>query len=133
MSRSDAGAGSALYGIANCDKVRRARAWFADHGLALRFHDFKSAGVPVDRLAAWLAEVGWERLLNRSGTTWRRLPEDRRAAVADAAGAAALMREQPSVIRRPIVEWPDGAISVGFDADDFGRRAAAASGDPATP
>ncbi len=123
MSRTDDGGAPAVYGIANCDQVRRARAWFTAQGIAIRFHDYKKAGVPVERLAAWLADLGWERLLNRSGTTWRKLPDDRRAAVADAEAAAALMREQPSVIRRPVVEWPDGAISVGFDADAFSLRA----------
>jgi len=104
-----------LYGIPNCDTVKRARAWLADNGLAHEFHDFKKAGVPADRLDAWLQAAGWERLLNRKGTMWRKLDEAQRAAVVDAASARALMLQVPSVIKRPVVEWPDGRISVGFD------------------
>jgi arsenate reductase len=111
-----------LYGIPNCDTVKKARAWLAEHGADVRFHDFKKVGVPADRLHAWLASAGWERLLNRQGTTWRKLDETTRAAVTDAAGAAALMQDQPSVIRRPVVEWGDGTLTVGFDAAEFARR-----------
>lgn len=111
-----------LYGIPNCDSVKRARAWLASQGVAHGFHDFKKAGLPEDRLAAWLASAGWETLLNRRGTTWRRLDEAERAGANDAASAAALMRAQPSLVKRPVVEWPDGAISVGFDAADFARH-----------
>jgi len=114
-----------LHGIANCDTVKRARAWFETRGLACRFHDFKKQGVPAEALDAWLAEAGWERLLNRQGTTWRKLDEARKAAVVDAATAAALMREQPSVIRRPVVRWPEGALTVGFDEATYTRLAAA--------
>jgi Spx/MgsR family transcriptional regulator len=105
-----------LYGIPNCDTVKRARAWLADHGRAHRFHDFKKAGVPPERLGAWLEALGWEVLVNRQGTTWRKLEEAQRAAVVDAASARALMLAQPSVIKRPVVEWSDGRITVGFDA-----------------
>ena len=106
-----------LYGIPNCDTVKRARAWLNEHGLDHAFHDFKKAGVPEDRLDAWLQAAGWERLLNRKGTMWRKLDEAQRAAVVDAATARALMLQVPSVIKRPVVEWPDGRISVGFDAE----------------
>ena len=104
-----------LYGIPNCDTVKKARAWLAGEGLACMFHDFKKAGVPEDRLQAWLAAVGWQTLLNRTGTAWRGLEETVRARVVDAASAAAVMRQWPSVIKRPVVEWPDGRITVGFD------------------
>lgn len=105
-----------LYGIPNCDTVKRGRAWLAEHGQAVAFVDFKKGGVPADRLDAWLAALGWEVLLNRQGSTWRRLDEAQRLAVVDAASARALMLSQPSTVRRPVVEWPDGRISVGFDA-----------------
>ncbi len=105
-----------LYGIPNCDTVKRARAWLNEQGLAHDFYDFKKAGVPQDRLGAWLAAVGWEALLNRKGTTWRKLADAERDAVVDAATARALMRAQSSVIKRPVVEWSDGRITVGFDA-----------------
>jgi arsenate reductase-like glutaredoxin family protein len=78
--------------------------------------------VPLSGLEQWLGAVGWEPLLNRKGTTWRRLDEARRNAVRDAASARALMLDQPSVIKRPVVQWPDGRITVGFDAADWARR-----------
>ncbi len=111
-----------LYGITNCDTVKRARAWLAGHGVAHDFHDFKRAGAPADALTAWIDALGWERLLNRQGTTWRKLDETTKAGVVDAASALALMRRQPSVIRRPVVRWDDGSVTVGFDADDWSRR-----------
>ena len=106
-----------LYGIPNCDTVKRARAWLGECGVAHEFHDFKKAGVPADGLDAWLAVLGWEALLNRRGTTWRQIDVASQATVVDAASAAALMRAQPSVIKRPVVEWPDGSVTVGFDAE----------------
>jgi Spx/MgsR family transcriptional regulator len=104
-----------LYGIPNCDTVKRARAWLAGHGVVYEFHDFKKAGVPADRLATWTEAAGWQRVLNRQGTTWRKLEPAVQAAVVDAASAQALMRAQASVIKRPVVEWDDGRITVGFD------------------
>jgi arsenate reductase (glutaredoxin) len=106
-----------VYGIPNCDTVKRARAWLAAQGVAHAFHDFKKAGVPPVRLDAWLAALGWQPLVNRQGTTWRKLDAAAQQAVIDAAGARALMLDQPSVIKRPVVEWPDGSVSVGFDAE----------------
>ncbi len=111
-----------LYGITNCDTVKRARAWMAEHDPGYRFHDFKKQAVPEARLPAWEAAVGWERLLNRQGTTWRKLDDAVKAGVVDAASARALMLAQPSVIKRPVVEWRDGAITVGFDPAEFARR-----------
>ncbi|EGJ10663.1 MULTISPECIES: ArsC family reductase [Rubrivivax] len=105
-----------VYGIPNCDTVKRARAWLAEQGHDYRFHDFKKAGVPDTRLDAWIAALGWEPLVNRQGTTWRKLDETVRAGVVDAASARALMLAQASVIKRPVVEWDDGRITVGFDA-----------------
>ena len=106
-----------LYGIPNCDTVKRARAWLAGHGVAVAFHDFKKSGVPPARLDAWLGAVGWELLLNRKGTTWRQLDEGLRAGVIDAASARAVMLAQPSVIKRPVIEWPAGAVTVGFNPE----------------
>lgn len=114
-----------LFGIPNCDTVKRARAWLVAQGREHGFHDFKKQGVPPERLAHWVQALGWERLLNRQGSTWRKLDAaTQAAALADAAGAMALMRSQPSVVRRPVVEWPDGRITVGFDADTWARGAA---------
>ena len=110
-----------LHGIPNCDTVRRARAWMAEHGVACSFHDFAKAGVPADRLHAWVQACGWETLLNRKGTTWRKLDESKRAAVVDAASAMAVMRAHPSCIKRPVVDWADGRITVGFDVADWAQ------------
>jgi Spx/MgsR family transcriptional regulator len=112
-----------VYGIPNCDTVKKARAWLDGQGVAHAFHDFKKAGVPADRLAAWQQAAGWEKLVNRQGTTWRKLDPAAQAAVVDAASAAALLQAQPSVIKRPVVEWPDGAVTVGFDAAAWAARA----------
>lgn len=110
-----------IYGITNCDTVKRARAWLTDHALEHRFHDFRKEGVPPARLDAWLASAGWERLVNRQGTTWRKLDDATKAAVVDDASARALLLAQPSVIKRPVVEWADGRITVGFDAAAWAR------------
>ncbi len=111
-----------LYGIPNCDTVKKARTWLADHGAPATLHDFKKQGVPADHLARWLDAAGWETVLNRRGTTWRQLSADEQAAVHDAASAAALLQRAPSAIKRPVVEWPDGAITVGFAPDDWANR-----------
>ncbi|HET9820305.1 MAG TPA: ArsC family reductase [Burkholderiaceae bacterium] len=105
-----------LYGIPNCDSVKKARAWLAERGTPHAFHDFRKAGLPAARLDAWIAAAGWERVLNRKGTTWRGLDEATRAAVVDAASARALMLAQPSLVKRPVIEWDDGRITVGLDA-----------------
>ena len=99
-----------LYGIANCDTVKKARAWLSAHSVQYQFHDFKKHGVPAERLAQWIADAGWEKLVNRQGTTWRKLDAAAQAGVCDATSA----------IKRPVVEWRRGKqtrITVGFDAD----------------
>ena len=111
-----------VYGIPNCDTVKKARAWLAAQGLAHEFQDFKKLGVPADRLPAWERAVGWQKLLNRQGTTWRKLEAAVQAGATDAAGALAVMQAHASVIKRPVVEWADGRISVGFDAADWADR-----------
>ena len=104
----------ALYGITNCDTMKKARAFLANKGIEYRFHDYKSLGVPPGELDRWIAEAGWERLLNRQGTTWRKLDAAAQSRVTDAVSARALMLEQPSVIRRPVLV--QGArVVVGFD------------------
>ncbi|MEO8654702.1 MAG: ArsC family reductase [Ramlibacter sp.] len=103
-----------VYGISNCDTVKKARAWLAEQGIAYRFHDFKKQGVPGEQLDEWLAHCGWERLLNRKGTTWRNLDTNEQRAVHDAASAKDLMQANPSVIKRPVVDWC-GDVTVGFD------------------
>lgn len=111
-----------VYGIPNCDTVKKARGWLNEHRVTHEFHDFKKQGVPEPRLGAWLEAVGWEALLNRKGTTWRKLEPTAQAAATGTAGARALMLQQASVIKRPVVEWSDGAVTVGFDATDWASR-----------
>lgn len=95
-----------LYGIRNCDTVKKARAWLDARGVAYEFHDYKRAGIDAARLQAWVAELGWERVLNRAGTTFRKLPEDDRAGL-DASKAIRLMLAQPSMIKRPLLDLGD--------------------------
>ena len=102
-----------LWGIANCDSVKAMRAALVEAGWSVDFRDFKKLGVPAAQLQHWMAAVGWERLLNRQGTTWKKLDAAGQAAVTDAASATALMMAQPSVVKRPVIEWPDGRITVG--------------------
>jgi len=114
-----------LHGIANCDTVKRARAWLEDRGFEHRFHDFKKDGVPTAALDRWIAAAGWEALLNRQGTTWRKLDEASKAAVVDAASAGAVMLAHSSLIRRPVVEWSNGDVTIGFSPELFRQHTAA--------
>lgn len=102
-----------LYGIPNCDTVKKARTWLDQHGISYTFHDFKKAGISRELVDQWLAHVSWDVLVNRKGTTWRGLSEERKAAVNDAASATELMLESPSVIKRPVL-FNDGNAHVGF-------------------
>ncbi|MFM2400078.1 MAG: hypothetical protein RL341_2235 [Pseudomonadota bacterium] len=104
-----------VYGIPNCDTVKKARAWLDDAGVAYAFHDYKKSGVPQPQLDVWIKQVGWEKLVNRQGMMWRKLDDAAKAAVVDAASANALMMATPSVIKRPVVE-AGGQLLVGFDA-----------------
>jgi Spx/MgsR family transcriptional regulator len=115
-----------VYGIPNCDTVKKARVWLAEHGLEVAFHDFKKQGVPAELLPAWLAAFGRDKLINRAGTTWRKLDDAAKAAVVDDAAATALMLAEPSVIKRPVVRWADGRWSLGFSAPMFEQGASGA-------
>ncbi|WP_281915015.1 ArsC family reductase [Caldimonas thermodepolymerans] len=111
-----------LYGIPNCDTVKKARRWLDEHGVAYAFHDFKKQGVPEDRLDAWMAARGWEKLVNRQGTTWRKLDPAVQAGATGPDSAKALMLAQPSVIKRPVVEaGPE--VLVGFDEAAYAKLA----------
>jgi arsenate reductase (glutaredoxin) len=101
------------WGIPNCDTVKRVRAALAQDGWQVDFRDFKKLGAPLERLQAWDAAVGWEALLNRRGTTWRGLDAATQALASDRAGTLRLLQAHTSLIRRPVLEWPDGRISVG--------------------
>lgn len=106
-----------LYGIPNCDTVKKARTWLAEHAVAYGFHDYKKAGVDAQALDAWIATVGWESLLNRAGTTFRKLPDADKADL-DAAKARALMIAHPSTIKRPVLVDGD-RIEVGFKPERY--------------
>ncbi len=106
-----------LYGIRNCDTVKKARRWLDKHGIAYRFHDFRGDGLSEKQLARWVKRVGWDALLNRRGTTWRKLSPSQREGV-DQSRALALMREYPALIKRPVLET-DGALQVGFSEQDY--------------
>lgn len=101
-----------LYGITNCDTVKKARSWLDGKGVSYAFHDYKKAGADAAKLAAWCDAKGWETVLNRAGTTFKKLPDADKAGL-DAAKAIRLMLDQPSMIKRPVVEYPGGLL-VGF-------------------
>lgn len=103
-----------MYGIKNCDTIKKARAWLEAGGVVYDFHDYKLAGVDEARLRGWAAELGWEKLLNRAGTTFRKLPDAEKEGL-DADKAVALMLAQPSMIKRPVLDLGDRRL-VGFDA-----------------
>jgi arsenate reductase len=105
-----------IYGIKNCDTMKKARAWLDSHGLAYDFHDYKAAGISKDKLKGWSDEVGWETLLNRAGTTFRKLPDADREGLNERK-ALALMLAQPSMIKRPVLEV-GGKLVVGFKPED---------------
>lgn len=107
-----------LYGISNCDTVKKARNWLADRGVAYEFHDYKKSGIDRAHLEAWADALGWETLLNRAGTTFRKLPEADKADI-DRAKAIDLMLAHPSTIKRPVVEHAGGYL-VGFKAVEWG-------------
>ncbi len=106
-----------LYGIPNCDTVKKARVWLEGQGIGFAFHDYKKSGVDVAKLAAWCDAKGWEVILNRAGTTFKKLPDADKADL-NQARAIALMLAQPSMIKRPVVEYP-GGILVGFKMPEW--------------
>jgi Spx/MgsR family transcriptional regulator len=112
-----------LYGIANCDTVKKARAWLDAHNLAYGFHDYKKEGADPARLGRWADKAGWALLLNTRGTTFRTLPEEDRGGI-DGPKALALMAAHPSLIKRPVVEHGEGGLLVGFDPDRWSRALA---------
>ena len=104
-----------VYGIPNCDTVKKTRAWLTARALPYCFHDFKKSGVPACLLPTWIRMFGAFRLVNRQGTTWRKLDTCTQNSAIDDTGAMALMMAQPSVIKRPVVDGGNGNITVGFD------------------
>ena len=106
-----------LYGISNCDTVKKARDWLSARGLDYAFHDYKKAGADPAKLAQWAGAAGWEKVLNRAGTTFRKLPDVDKQDL-DMAKAVALMAANPSCIKRPVLEHPGGLL-VGFKPDEW--------------
>ena len=109
-----------IYGIKNCDTMKKARTWLDDHGVAYAFHDYKAEGIDKASLERWSKEVGWEILLNRAGTTFRKLPDAQRESVTEKK-AIALMLEQPSMIKRPVLDI-GGKLLVGFKPDAYAKQ-----------
>ena len=107
-----------IYGIKQCDSMKKAFAWLEQHQLAYTFHDYKKAGIDAETLAGWCAQLGWEALLNRRGTTWRQLSPEQQS-IADTSDAIALMQAHTSVIKRPVLLTPGGQLLVGFDAAQY--------------
>jgi arsenate reductase len=112
-----------IYGIKNCDTMKKARAWLDKQGIAYAFHDYKTQGVTRERLERWEKKVGWQALLNRAGTTFRKLPDKDKSGL-DVQKAMALMLAQPSVIKRPVLELGGGKLLVGFSPELYGRSLA---------
>jgi arsenate reductase (glutaredoxin) len=107
-----------IYGIKNCDTMKKARAWLDKHGIDYAFHDYKTAGVEREKLERWAKKVGWEALLNRAGTTFRKLPDKNKDGLTQKK-AVALMLEQPSMIKRPVLELGAGKLLVGFAPESY--------------
>ena len=109
-----------IYGIKNCDTMKKARAWLDARGVAYAFHDYKTAGIDRAKLEGWAKKTGWESLLNRAGTTFKKLPDKDKEGVT-AAKAVKLMLAQPSMIKRPVLELPGGKLLVGFKPEEYDR------------
>ncbi|MBA4382304.1 MAG: arsenate reductase [Sideroxydans sp.] len=108
-----------LYGIPNCDTVKRSRNWLTEHAVAYEFHDFKKHGVTEALLADWLKQVGWQRLLKKTGPTWGKLPPEVKASIKDDASALSLMLQHPNVIKRPVLVQEGKVLATGFDMNDY--------------
>ena len=107
-----------IYGIKNCDTMKKARAWLDKHGVDYAFHDYKTAGIERTQLEQWAKKVGWETLLNRAGTTFKKLPDKEKDGITQAK-ALSLMLRQPSMIKRPVLEAGRGKLLVGFKPEQY--------------
>ena len=108
-----------LYGITNCTTVKKARAWLDSHGVDYEFYDFKKQGVTASMLSGWLKQVGWQKLLKKTGPTWGQLPDAVKASIKDDASALALMLDKPNVIKRPVLERKGKVLATGFNNNDY--------------
>ncbi len=107
-----------LYGIPNCDTVKKARAWLESHGIQYEFHDYKKLGVESAVLAKWMSQLSWETVINRQGQTWRKLSDAEKAKITTDAAAIQLAQHQPSVIKRPAIEH-QGKVILGFNETEY--------------
>ena len=112
-----------IYGIKNCDTMKKARAWLEKQGVDYAFHDYKTAGIERDKLEKWSKKAGWELLLNKAGTTFKKLPDKDKEGLTEKK-AIALMLAQPSMIKRPVLELGGGKLLVGFKPDDYAKALA---------
>jgi Spx/MgsR family transcriptional regulator len=108
-----------LHGISNCGTVKKARAWLDKHDVEYEFHDFKKHGVSEALLSGWLKQLGWQKLLKKTGPTWGQLPDAVKASIKDDASALALMLEKPNVIKRPVLEHEGKVLATGFNETDY--------------
>jgi arsenate reductase len=108
-----------LYGIPNCNTVKKARDWLATHGVEHEFIDYKKQPITEAMLKGWLKQVGWQRLLKKTGPTWGQLPDTVKASIKDDASALALMLEKPNVIKRPVLEDKGKVIATGFNEKEY--------------
>ncbi|WP_145559825.1 ArsC family reductase [Yersinia bercovieri] len=108
-----------VYGIKNCDTIKKARRWLEEQGIAYQFHDYRVDGLSDERLQSFIDKLGWQPLLNTRGTTWRKLPEERRDSITDAQTAKVLMLEQPAIIKRPLLEAANGEMLLGFNVESY--------------
>lgn len=111
-----------VYGIKNCDTVKKAINWLKANNKAFEFHDYKKEGITVEKLQNWCSQVGWENLLNRRGTTWRKLDEEIRNAVTDETQAVNVMLTNTSIIKRPVIEKEGKVLVVGFDEASYSAK-----------
>lgn len=113
-----------VYGIPNCDVVKKSTTWLKNNNVDFDFHNYKTEGISDTKLKEWLKELPMEKLLNKRSTTWKELSPNQQAAADSEAGAIKLMQEHNSLIKRPLVEWPDGSRTAGFDEKIFNSKLA---------
>ncbi|WP_145521647.1 ArsC family reductase [Yersinia aldovae] len=119
MSDSPATPSLRLYGIKNCDTIKKARRWLEEQGIAYQFHDYRVDGLNDEHLQSFIDKLGWEPLLNTRGTTWRKLPQEQRDAIIDVQRAKALMLAQPAIIKRPLLQAESGEMLLGFNIESY--------------
>ncbi len=110
-----------VYGIKNCQTVKKALTWLDENNLKYSFHDYKTQGITESKLKEWIKQVGWEKLVNRQGMTWRQLDDAAKAKVTSASAAISLMRDKTSVIKRPLIEDGNSVVALGFDEKEYGK------------